>query len=159
MTTLPSDTTVHTSIVVETPIERAFSVFTAGIDSWWPREHTIGDEPLAEMVLECRLGGRAYGVGVNGGQSDWGRVLAYEPPARIVISWDINLQWKRELDPERASEFEVRFSAEGPERTLVELEHRHLERHGDGWEGMRDAVGSPGGWGGGLQAFAAAAEA
>ena len=158
MTTQAADTSVQTSIVVETPIERAFSVFTAGIDTWWPREHTIGDEPLAEMVLELHVGGRAYGVGVNGGESDWGRVLAYEPPTRVVISWGINLEWKRELDPERASEFEVRFIAESPDRTRVELEHRHLDRHGDGWEKMRDAVGSPGGWGGGLKAFATAAE-
>jgi len=102
---------------------------------------------------------RAYGVGVNGGESDWGRVLAFEPPSRLVVSWDINLDWKHELDPDKASEFEVRFVPEAPDRTRVELEHRHLERHGEGWEQMRDSVGSPEGWNGGLQLFAKAAAA
>jgi uncharacterized protein YndB with AHSA1/START domain len=157
MTIQAVDTSVRASVVVEAPLDRAFSVFTDGIDSWWNRDHTIGDEPLARMVLEPRVGGRAYGVGVRGGESDWGRVLAYEPPNRFVVSWDINLQWTRELDPERSSEVEVRFIAEDPNRTRVELEHRHLDRHGEGWEQMRDSVGSAGGWPGGLEGFARAA--
>jgi uncharacterized protein YndB with AHSA1/START domain len=157
MTMQAVDTSVRASVVVEAPLDRAFSVFTDGIDSWWNRDHTIGDEPLARMVLEPRVGGRAYGVGVRGGESDWGRVLAYEPPNRFVVSWDINLQWTRELDPERSSEVEVRFIAEDPNRTRVELEHRHLDRHGEGWEQMRDSVGSAGGWPGGLEGFARAA--
>lgn len=157
MTTQSAATSVRTSVVVEAPIDHAFSVFTDGIDSWWNREHTIGGEPLAEMVLEPRVGGRAYGIGTQGGESDWGRVLAYEPPTRVVISWDISLAWVREPDPEKASEVEVRFSEKGPGRTLVELEHRHLGRHGDGWEAMRDSVGSQGGWPSGLRDYAAAA--
>jgi uncharacterized protein YndB with AHSA1/START domain len=156
MTAATTDTVVHAAIVVDVGIERAFSVFTDGIDSWWPREHTIGAAPLAEMVLEPRVGGRAYGRDIHGGESDWGRVLAYEPPHRVLVSWDINLLWSHEADPARASEFEVSFRAESPTRTRVELEHRHLERHGDGWEQMRDAVGSPNGWSSGLEAFAAA---
>ena len=86
-----------------------------------------------------------------------GACSPYEPPNRIVISWDINLQWQLEADPDRTSEVEVRFTAAGPTRTSVELEHRGLERHGDGWQQMRDAVGSPGGWSHGLQRFAEAA--
>ena len=159
MTAATTDTVVHAAIVVDVGIDRAFSVFTDGIDSWWPREHTIGAAPLAEMVLEPRVGGRAYGRDIHGGESDWGRVLVYEPPHRIVVSWDINLQWSHEADPAKASEFEVRFRAESATRTHVELEHRHLERHGGGWEQMRDAVGSPQGWNGGLEAFAAATAA
>jgi uncharacterized protein YndB with AHSA1/START domain len=155
--TVHADTSVRASIVVDVPVERAFSVFTDGIDRWWNREHTIGSEPLARIVLEPRVGGRAYGVGVGGEVSDWGRVLAYEPPERLVVSWDITLQWKRETDPDKTSEFEVRFIPEAPDRTRVELEHRKLERHGDGWEKMRDAVDSPGGWKGGLADFAKAA--
>jgi uncharacterized protein YndB with AHSA1/START domain len=89
----------------------------------------------------------------------WARVLAYEPPTRVVISWDIGTQWRLETDPEKTSEVEVLFVADGPDRTRVELEHRHLERHGDGWEQMRDAVGSPDGWGLGLRRFADAAYA
>jgi uncharacterized protein YndB with AHSA1/START domain len=159
MTTQGAADVVRTSIVVNTPQERAFSVFTAGIDSWWPRSHTIGESPLAEMVLECSEGGRAYGRGEDGSESDWGRVLVYEAPNRIVISWDITPMWTHELDPRKASEFEVGFKPQGDGRTLVELEHRHLDRHGEGWEKMRDAVGSANGWGDGLGAFAAAAEA
>ena len=159
MTTQAASDVVRTSIVVNAPLERAFSVFTTGIDTWWPRSHTIGDSPLAEMVLECREGGRAYGLGEDGSEADWGRVLVYEPPNRIVVSWDITLAWKHELDPAKASEFEVSFTPEGDGRTLVVLEHRHLDRHGEGWEDMRDAVGSPNGWGGGLGAFAKAVEA
>jgi uncharacterized protein YndB with AHSA1/START domain len=159
MSTPATDSAVRTSVVVDVPIARAFSVFTEGIDTWWNREHTIGEAPLARQVLEPRVGGRAYGIDVQGGECDWGRVLACEPPDRIVFSWDISMQWKREEDPARTSEVEVRFTAEGPHRTLVELEHRHLERHGDGWENMRNAVASPGGWPGGLGDFAAAVAA
>jgi uncharacterized protein YndB with AHSA1/START domain len=111
------------------------------------------------MVLEPREGGRAYGIGTDGSESDWGRVLAWDPPTRLVVSWDITLEWKRETDPEKTSELEVRFIPEGGDRTRVELEHRHLERHGEGWEKMRDAVGSPGGWPGGLRDFAGAVNA
>jgi uncharacterized protein YndB with AHSA1/START domain len=157
MTTQVAGTSVLTSVVVEAPIERAFSVFTDGIDTWWDRTHTIGAEPLARVVLEPRVGGRAYGVGTGGTESDWGRVLAYEPPERVVFSWDISTAWKYQADPEKTSEVEVRFIAQGPTRTLVELEHTHLDRHGDGWELMRDAVGSPGGWPSGMHDYAAAA--
>ena len=149
--------TALASVLVEAPQEHAFTVFTDGIDSWWPREHTIGEAELKEMVLEPRVGGRAYGIGVDGSESDWGRVLAFDRPNRIVVSWDITLQWKHEPNIAKTSEFEVRFIPDGPERTRVELEHRHLERHGEGWEAMRDAVGSPNGWQGGLELFAAAA--
>jgi uncharacterized protein YndB with AHSA1/START domain len=159
MTTQTADTTARASVMVDAPQERAFAVFTDGIDTWWPREHTIGEAELKEMVLEPKLGGRAYGIGVDGSESDWGRVLAFDRPNRVVVSWDITLHWKHELNHAKTSEFEVRFIPEGPDRTRVELEHRHLERHGDGWEAMRDAVGSPNGWQGGLELFAAAAAA
>jgi uncharacterized protein YndB with AHSA1/START domain len=159
MTTQTADTTARASVMVDAPQERAFAVFTDGIDTWWPREHTIGEAELKEMVLEPKVGGRAYGIGVDGSESDWGRVLAFDRPNRVVVSWDITLHWKHELNHAKTSEFEVRFIPEGPDRTRVELEHRHLERHGDGWEAMRDAVGSPNGWQGGLELFAAAAAA
>jgi uncharacterized protein YndB with AHSA1/START domain len=155
MTTQTADTAVRSSIVVEAPLERAFSIFTADIGSWWPPEHHILGSELAAMVFEPREGGHVYDRGVDGSECHWARVLAYEPPERVVISWDINLQWQIESDPARTSEVEVRFIPETTERTRVELEHRHLDRHGEGWEGMRDAVGSTGGWDAGLQAFAA----
>jgi uncharacterized protein YndB with AHSA1/START domain len=154
MTTQTAGPSVQTSIVVDAPIERAFSVFTDGIGSWWPEDHHILQAELAEMVFEPREGGHVYDRGADGSECRWARVLAYEPPSRVVISWDIDTRWQLENDPEKTSEVEVRFVAEAADRTRVELEHRKLERHGDGWEKMRDAVGSPGGWPRGLEAFA-----
>lgn len=154
-----TDTSVTTSIVVQAPIERAFRVYAEGMATWWPEGHHILQAELAEMVFEPRVGGGIIDRGVDGSECRWARVLVYDPPHRLVFSWDINLQWQIETDPEKTSEVEVRFTAESPQRTLVELEHRRLERHGEGWEEMRDAVGSPEGWGSGLGGYAAAAEA
>jgi uncharacterized protein YndB with AHSA1/START domain len=155
MTTQESTATVRESIVVEAPAERAFEVFTADIGSWWPSDHHVIEAPLAKMVFEPREGGHVYDVGTDGSECRWARVLAYEPPERIVISWDISLDWKIEPDPARTSEVEVTFTPDGPSRTRVDLVHRHIERHGQGWEKMRDAVGSAGGWLRGLEALAA----
>jgi len=154
VTTQIADTAVRTSIVVDAPQQLAFDVFTQDMGGWWPPDHHILEGELAEMVFELRAGGRIYDVGVDGSECQWARVLAFEPPERVVISWDITTEWKLETDLARTSEVEVRFVAEGPERTRVELEHRHLDRHGEGWQNMRGAVGSPGGWQGGLQRFA-----
>jgi uncharacterized protein YndB with AHSA1/START domain len=147
-------TAVSTSIVVNAPVELAFTVFTEDMGGWWPPDHHILQAPLASMVFEPREGGRVYDVGEDGTECQWARVLAYEPPHRIVFSWDISLQWQVESDPHRSSEVEVRFTTEDAGRTRVDLEHRRLDRHGEGWEGMRDAVGSPEGWGVGLRRFA-----
>jgi uncharacterized protein YndB with AHSA1/START domain len=149
-----TDTSVRASIVVEAPIERAFSVFTDDIGSWWSPGHHIIEAELAEMVFEPREGGHVYDRGVDGSECRWARVLVYDRPNRVVISWDINTRWQLETDLGKTSEVEVRFISETPGRTRVELEHRNLDRHGDGWEQMRDAVGSPDGWAGGLRAFA-----
>jgi uncharacterized protein YndB with AHSA1/START domain len=156
MTVQAPSTSVQRSIVVAAPVERAFSVFTAEMETWWPPDHHILEAPLARMVFEPREGGRIYDVGTDGSQCQWSRVLAYEPPTRVLISWDINLQWKVETDHERTSEIEIRFTAEGDNRTRVDLEHRNIDRHGVGWEQMAAAVGSPGGWGRGLERFGAA---
>jgi uncharacterized protein YndB with AHSA1/START domain len=147
-------TSVQTSIVVEAPLGHAFTVFTEDIGSWWPPEHHILQTELAEMVFEPRQGGRIYDRGVDGTECHWARVLVYEPPERVVFSWDINLAWQIEDDLGKASEVEVTFLSETPERTCVTLEHRHIDRHGEGWRQMRDAVGSPEGWNMGLQGFA-----
>ena len=155
MTAQATDTSVHTSIVVEAPVERAFSVFTEDIGSWWNPDHHLLEGELAEMVFEPRVGGHVYDRGVDGSECRWARVLAYEPPNRVVISWDINTRWELETDLDRTSEVEVRFVAESADLTRVELEHRNLDRHGEGWEGMRDAVGSPEGWPLVLKGFAA----
>jgi uncharacterized protein YndB with AHSA1/START domain len=154
VTTRTAETAVQTSIVVDAPTQLAFDVFTQDMASWWSPDHHIIEAELAEMVFELREGGRVYDVGVDGSECQWARVLAFEPPERLAISWDITPQWRLQTDLAKTSEVEVRFIPEGPERTRVELEHRHLDRHGDGWQGMRDAVGSLGGWNGGLQRYA-----
>jgi uncharacterized protein YndB with AHSA1/START domain len=152
--TVQEATTVRESIVVDAPIDRAFKVFTEEMGTWWPPDHHIFEAELAEMVFEPRAGGNIYDRGVDGSESRWARVLAYDPPNRVVFSWDISADWKLESDHAKTSEVEVRFVPEGDDRTRVELEHRNLERHGEGWEKVRDAVGSPGGWRRGLEAFA-----
>ena len=121
MTTQAQDTSVQTQVVVEVPIERAFSVFTEDFDSIKPREHNMLAVEIAETVFEPREGGRVYDRGVDGSECQWARVLAYEPPDRVVFSWDISPQWQVETDLEKASEVEVRFTSETPERTRVEL--------------------------------------
>ena len=156
MTVQAQETSVRASIVVEAGAERAFHVFTDEMASWWHPDHHILEGELAEMVIEPYEGGHIYDRGVDGSECRWATVLAYEPPQRVVFSWNITTAWKLETDLEKTSEVEVRFTPQGEDRTLVELEHRHIDRHGGGWEGMRDAVGSPGGWSGGLERFASA---
>jgi uncharacterized protein YndB with AHSA1/START domain len=141
-------------VVVEAPLERAFSVFTEDFGSFKPPEHNLLAVDIAETVFEPRVGGHLYDRGVDGSECRWARVLAYEPPNRVVISWDISPQWQLETDLEKTSEVEVRFVSEAPERTRVELEHRNLERHGEGWEGMREGVATADGWPLYLQRFA-----
>jgi uncharacterized protein YndB with AHSA1/START domain len=144
MTTQVQETSVTTQTVVDAPADHAFRVFTEGIGSWWNPDHHILQAELAEMVFEPRVGGHIIDRGTDGSECRWARVLAYDPPHRVSFSWDISLQWQLETDPAKASEIEVTFTEEGPARTRVVLTHRHLDRHGEGWEAMRDAVGS--GW-------------
>jgi uncharacterized protein YndB with AHSA1/START domain len=155
MTEQAAGVSVTKAITVEAPIERAFSVFTEGFDSWWPRSHHIGEADMAEAVIEPREGGRFYERSVDGGECEWGRVLAWDPPSRVVLAWQLTAEWK--FDPEFLTEVEIRFTEDGPARTHVELEHRNLERYGEDMEKVRDAVGSDGGWGGLLQTYARAA--
>jgi len=158
MTIQAQETSVRSSVDVHAPIERAFRVFTEDIGSWWDPTHHILEGELAEMVFEPHVGGHVYDRGVDGSECRWARVLAYEPPHRFVISWDVSVQWRLETDPDKTSEVEVRFVELDGDHTRVELEHRNIERHGPGWEEMRDAVGSPGGWPAGMRAFAVRVE-
>jgi uncharacterized protein YndB with AHSA1/START domain len=146
MSTQEQTTSVRTEVVVDAPRERAFRVFTEEMDRIKPREHNMLGVDVAETVFEPRAGGRIYDRGTDGSECEWASVLVYEPPDRVVFSWNISPHWQVEPDAARRSEVEVRFIAEGPERTRVELEHRHLDRHGDGWEGARDGVAAPDGW-------------
>jgi uncharacterized protein YndB with AHSA1/START domain len=146
MSTQATETSVRHSIVVDAPIERAFTTFTDGFGSFKPREHNMLGVDIAETVFETHVGGNIYDRGVDGSECRWARVLAFEPPDRVVFSWDISPQWQIETDLDKTSEVEVRFIAEASDRTRVELEHRNLDRHGPGWESERDGVDGAGGW-------------
>jgi uncharacterized protein YndB with AHSA1/START domain len=137
---------VRQEIVVNAPLERAFRVFTQRFGDFKPREHNLLQAPIVETTFEPRVGGHIYDRAADGSECRWARVLAYEPPTRVVFSWDIGPTWQLETDSDKASEVEVRFVVDGPERTRVELEHRHLDRHGPGWQGVREGVESDGGW-------------
>ncbi|HXS63814.1 MAG TPA: SRPBCC family protein [Streptosporangiaceae bacterium] len=138
--------TVRRQIVVEAPIDRAFTVFTDRFGDFKPPEHNLLGAPIVATVFEPRVGGNITDRAADGSECRWARILAYEPPHRVVFSWDISPQWSIETDPALTSEVEVRFSAESPARTLVELEHRHIDRHGPGWEAVKGGVDSPEGW-------------
>ena len=159
MTTESSATAMQTSVVVDAPIEHAFRTFTEDFDRVKPRDHTMLDTEIEKSVFEPRVGGRVYDLGIDGTECQWGRVLACEPPERVVFTWDISPQWELEGDLEKTSEVEVRFIAETPDRTRVELEHRNLHRHVEGWEALRESVSSEGGWPLYLRRLAAAARA
>lgn len=137
---------VRRQIVVEAPIERAFAVFTERFGDFKPAEHNLLGVAIAETVFEPRAGGHIYDRGVDGSECRWARVLAYEPPERVVFSWDIDPQWRIEAEPDNTSEVEVRFIAETAQRTRVELEHRNLDRHGPGWPAVSEGVGGDAGW-------------
>ena len=137
---------VRRQIVVEAPIEKAFAVFTERFGDFKPPEHNLLAVPIAETVFEPRVGGHIVDRGTDGSECRWARVLVYEPPQRVVFSWDIGPTWQVVTELENTSEVEVRFTAESAERTLVELEHRNLDRHGPGWEAVAGGVGHEEGW-------------
>ncbi|MGI8627369.1 MAG: SRPBCC family protein [Geodermatophilaceae bacterium] len=137
---------VRKQIVVEAPIERAFTVFTDRFGDFKPTEHNLLQAAIAKTVFEPRVGGHIYDFGVDGSECRWARVLAYEPLERVVFSWDIGAQWQLETEPENTSEVEVRVVAETPQRTRIELEHRNIDRHGPGWEAVRDGIAGDAGW-------------
>ncbi|WP_040782684.1 SRPBCC family protein [Nocardia pneumoniae] len=155
-TTLP---TLQGKASVAMPIEKAFAFFTESFGSWWPAAYHIGQAEMADAILETGEGGRWYERGVDGTECDWGRVLTWEPPHRLVVTWQINGHWQYDPDPAHASEIEVRFTPEGPNQTSVELEHRHLDRLVDGKAIHDTIVERGGGWGTVLELFAETAEA
>ena len=151
-------TAVRHTIVVRAPVERAFRVFTEDFGSFKPPEHNLMSVPIEATIFEAHVGGYLYDRGTDGTECRWARVLAYDPPNRVVFSWDIGPTWQIETDPTRTSEVEVRFIAEDGDRTRVELEHRNLDRHGDGWESVRDGIDAADGWPLYLQRFAGVVE-
>lgn len=143
---LADDVVVRRQITVDAPIERAFKVFTAQFGDFKPKEHNLLGAPITETTFEPHVGGHIYDRAEDGTECRWARVLAYEPPDRVVFSWLISPYWQLEADEANGSEVEVRFVAETPERTRIELEHRNLDRHGPGWEGVREGVEGDAGW-------------
>lgn len=152
-------TAVRRGITVDAPVERAFAVFTDRFGTWWPMDYHTGDQDPVTVVIEPRVGGRWYERAADGSEADWGVVLAWEPPARLVLAWRLDAEWKHNPDPARQTEIEVRFVAEGASRTRVDLEHRLLDRFGDQSDEMRATFDSDAGWVGLLQRFANAVAA
>jgi len=137
---------VHKSIVVPATVDKAFAVFTERLGDFKPPEHNLLGAPIAETVLEPWVGGNIVDRGADGTECRWARILAYDPPERLVFSWDISPEWRIESDPARTSEVEVRFVAESSDSTRVDLEHRNLDRHGPGWEAVLGGVDGDEGW-------------
>lgn len=152
-----TETSVHRSVTVGVGRERAFAVFTEGFDGWWIRSHHLGDAELEVAVMEPREGGRWYERGVDGTECDWGYVICWEPPERLVLAWQLNGRW--EYDPSVVTEVEVTFTEEGGSRTRVDLHHRNLDRMGEAAASARASFESDEGWGGLLRRFAEYAEA
>jgi uncharacterized protein YndB with AHSA1/START domain len=141
---------VRKSITVEAPLAKAFDVFTVGMDRWWPKEHSIGATPVKQTIIEPKLGGRWRSIHEDGSETVTGRMLVWDKPNRIVFSWEINAQWKPDTTID--CEVEVRFTAETPTRTRVDLEHRKFEAIGEeGGNAMRNGVDN--GWPGILELF------
>jgi uncharacterized protein YndB with AHSA1/START domain len=141
-----TDTVVRKEIVVQAPVERAFRVFTERFGDFKPPEHNLLGAAIVETTFEPRVGGHIVDRAEDGSECRWARILAYEPPTRVLFSWDIGPTWQIEPDAGNTSEVEVRFTADGPDRTRVELEHRHIDRHGPGWEAVRDGIDADQGW-------------
>lgn len=141
-----SNSVVRREAVVHAPLEQAFTTFVERFGDFKPREHNLLDAPIASTVFEPHVGGHIYDRAEDGTECRWARVLAYDPPHRVVFSWDIGPTWQLETDPAHTSEVEVSFTSEAPDRTRVALEHRHLERHGPGWESLSDGIAQDQGW-------------
>ena len=161
MTTLDptTDAPVRKTVTVKAIAAHAFRVFTDGFDSWWPRTHHIGSSPMTRGIIEGFAGGRCYSEQADGSECDWGRVLAWDPPHRLLIAWQISNDWKYEPDLAKASEVDIQFTPNADGTTRVDVEHRYFTRHGTGWMTHRNMVDTPdGGWYGLLVIFAAQAE-
>jgi len=149
------ETAIRKTLVVDAPAERAFRVFSQNMGSWWPKQHHIGKSPLKECVVEPRPGGRWYEVGEDGSQCEWGKVLTWDPPRRLVLAWQLDENFT--YDASLITEVEVSFTVLEPTRTRVDFEHRNLERFGAAAARLRTLMGD--GWAGILDAFARATRA
>ena len=152
------ETVVRKSVRVKVPIERAFSIFVEQMETWWPPAHHIGAQPFQAIFVEPRAGGCWYERDAQGNECNWGQVLAWGPPHRVTFSWHLGPDWKFNPDLAKASEVDIRFTAEGPTTTFVELTHSGIERHGEGYEQLRALLDSPDAWENTLAEFAKAVE-
>jgi hypothetical protein len=149
--------TVKRTLRVNVPIDFAFRILTQKMGAWWPATHHIGKTPFTAIVIEPHAGGRWFERDIAGAECEWGRVLLWEPPKQVVLSWHLQADFHYDPDISRASEVSFKFFSEGAAATRVEFEHRHLERHGEGWQNLRISVDSPGGWTAVLAGFEEAA--
>lgn len=145
---------VRKQLTVPASQAKAFRIFTEGMSRWWSPDYHIGAQPFVAVVMEPGEGGRWYERAEAGQECDWGRVLVWGPPDRVVLDWQITGSW--EFDAKLHTELEVRFVAESASETRVELEHRGLDSLGSQAEAIRRVFDSPGGWLGLLQGFRAA---
>ncbi len=141
---------IHRTVTVKAPPNRVFDAFTADMGRWWPKTHTIGATPFAEVVVEPRAEGRWFERAADGAETNWGKVLVWDPPKRLVLAWQISSQWA--YDPDLITEVELGFAGQTDGSTIVTFEHRNLERFGAGAQALADQLG--GGWPGILQLFA-----
>jgi uncharacterized protein YndB with AHSA1/START domain len=144
---------IRKTVTVAAPPQRVFELFTGHMGAWWPKGMTIGASPAAEILIEPRAGGRWFERSEDKVETSWGRVMAWEPPRRVLLAWQITSAWV--YDPKFETELELTFAAEGA-GTLVSLEHRNLERFGDDAARMAESLG--GGWPGIIEGFAAYAQ-
>ncbi len=154
-----AEAVVRKTVLVKVPVERAFSVFVEQMETWWPATHHIGKTPFKAIFVEPRVGGRWYEMNAEDNQCEWGKVLAWDPPHLVTFSWHVGPghdqpDWTFDPDPAKSSEVEIRFTAESPTATLVELTHSKLERHGEGYEQLRAIFDGPGAWSGILALYA-----
>ena len=157
MSTVTDPTSVSITLTIDAPVEHCFKVFTDDFSAWWPAEHHIGKAEMADCLMDARVGGRWYEIGVDGSECEWGSVLAWDPPRHVALSWHLNGEFEYVADPARASRVDVRFTEEDGGGTRVDFVHSQLDRHGATWEQLKAGVASPGGWPGILDRFSASA--
>lgn len=137
---------IQRTLSVPKPVEEAFAVFTRDFADWWPAEYTWSQDVLQHIAIEPGVDGRCFERGPHGFECDWGRVLVWEPPHRLVFTWQISADRQPVPDPNKAGEIEVRFEAEGATMTRVDFEHRHFRRHREGAAEYKAMLEAPEGW-------------
>ncbi|HET8865757.1 MAG TPA: SRPBCC family protein [Gracilimonas sp.] len=139
-------TEVRVEMMVKASVEKTFRTFTKRCHDWWPKEYKLAKAERRDIVMESHVGGRWYETATDGSECLWGEILVWDPPHYLAFSWQIKPDFTPEPHPEKSSRVEIRFRENGPESTIITLVHSDFERHGEGWEDMRDSVANEGGW-------------